>query len=166
MFIRSRTTKHIFFAAVSFLISFLMLYSWATFKGVPPRSDLQAASGSVAWVQSGKYGIKFRLNGVPQSFDYASKGKAIGLVYDTLSRTDHPVVTVLFYPGHASGPIYSKDTFNGVYELSISGKPFRSRNEIDAAWRSDEKVGAWLGAIFIVIGVYLSFCALRGEGAT
>ena len=89
----------------------------------------------------------------------------MGLVCDTLSRPDHPVITVLYDPSHAGGPIYSKDTYHYVYELSVSGKPFRSHAEINRAWRSDETVGGWLGAAFIAIGIYLSFSAARGKGA-
>ena len=78
------------FAVLSLLLSCLAFYSWATFEGIPPRSDLESATGQVSWVQNGKYGIKFGLAGVPKSFDYASKGNAMGLVHDTLSRSDHP----------------------------------------------------------------------------
>lgn len=158
--------KNAAFAALSFLLSGAMLYSWATFKGIPPRSKLQAASGQVSWVRDGRYGIKFGLDGVPQSFDYASKGNAMGLVHDTLSRRDRPVVTVLFDPSSPGGPIYSSDIYYGVFELSIAGKPFRSHDQIATAWRSDENVAVWLAALFALGGIHLSWAALRTRGAT
>jgi len=143
-----------------------MLYSWTTFEGIPPRSELQTASGPVSWVRDGKYGIKFGLDGVPQSFDYASKGNAMGLVHDTLSRPDRPTVTVLYDPNSPGGPIYSNDTYYDVFELSIAGKPFRGHDEIAAAWQSDENVAVWLAAFFVLGGIYLSWAALRHRDAT
>jgi len=158
--------KNAAFAALSFLLSGAMLYSWATFKGIPTRSELQTASGPVSWVQNGKYGVKFRLDGVQQSFDYASKSNAMDLVHDTLSSPDRPVVTVLFDVSRSGGPIYSNDTYYGVYELSIAGKPLRSHDQIAAAWRSDESLAVWLAAFLALSGIYLSWAALRGRGAT
>ena len=155
-----------FFAILSFVLSAMMIHSWATFEGIPSRSHLLSASGPVAWVQDGKYGIKFGLRGVQQSFDYASKGNAMGLVYDTLSRPDHPVITVLYDPDSAGGPIFSKDVYYSVYELSVAGKPFRAHAEINRAWRSDETVGGWLGVVFVAMGIFLCFYAARSRGAT
>ena len=158
--------KNALFGALSIFLSGVMFYSWATFKGIPPRSDLQSASGQVSWLQSGKYGIKFGLAGIPKSFDYASKGNAMGLVRDTLSRSDHPVITVLYDPSSPGGPIYSKDVYYSVFELGIAGKPFRSHAEIAEAWQSDENIAVWLGICFALSGMYLSWLALRHRSAT
>lgn len=157
--------KNSVFAALSFLLSGAMLYSWATFEGIPPRSELQTASGVVSWVKSGKYGVKFGLDGSPQSFDYASKGNAMGFVRDALSRPGRPVVTVLYDPSSPGGPIYSSDTYYGVFELLIAGKPIRSHDEIAEAWRSDQNVSVWLAVWFALIGIHLSWVALRRRGA-
>ncbi|WP_133477289.1 hypothetical protein [Cognatilysobacter segetis] len=148
--------KNAVFAALSFLLSALMFYSWATFDGIPPRAELQAASGKVSWQESGRYGIRFRLEGEPKAFDYASKGNALGLVQNSLSRRDRPVVHVLYDPNSASGPIYSKDTYYSVYELSVAGESVRSHEDIARAWRSDEEVAVWLAALFVLSGLYLS----------
>ena len=158
--------KNAIFAALSLVLSCVMIYSWVTFKGIPPRSDLQAASGQVSWVKSGKYGIKFGLVGVPKSFDYASKGSAMGLVHDTLLRSDQPVITVLYDPGNPGGPIYSMDIYYSVYELGIAGKPFRSHTQIADAWQSDENTAIWLAVCFALGGIYLAWLALRRRGAT
>lgn len=157
--------KNAAFAVLSFLLSGFMLYSWVTFDGIPPRSELQAASGTVSWVRRGKYGIKFGLDGVPHSFNYTSKGKAMGLVRNTLSRPDRPVVTVLLDPANPTGPIYSNDTYLRVFELSIAGKPFRSHEEIAAAWEADEELAVWLAGFFALSGVFLSWVALRDRDA-
>lgn len=151
------------FAALCFLLSGMMLYSWVTFDGIPPRSQLKAASGSVSWVDSGRYGIKFGLDGVPQAFDYASKGNAMGLVRDTLSRPDRPVITVLYDPNSPSGPIYSTDKFYSVYELSIAGTPFRSHEQVEAAWRSDQRFAALVSAFFAFGAIYLARKASRNK---
>jgi hypothetical protein len=135
-----------------------MLYGWMTFKGIPPRSALESAAGRVEWVQDGRYGIKFRLAGAPQLFEYLSKGRAMGPVYDTLVRSDHPVVTVLFDPENAGDS-------HLVYELSISGQLFRSHEQIARAWMSDERVGGWMGVIFFFAGIFMLYSAVRLDGA-
>lgn len=158
--------KHALFAVFCFFLGGIMLYSWSTFTGIPPRSELQSASGPVSWVQDGKYGIKFGLMGVPKFFHYASKGNAMGVVQDTLSRSDHPVITVLYDPSNMGGPIYSNDTYYSVFELSIAGKSFRSHAEIAKAWQSDQNLAVWLAAFFLLGGVYLSLVAIRNRDAS
>jgi len=155
--------KNALFAGLCFALSALMLYSWITFEGIPPRSDLQSATGHVTWVRSEKYGIKFGLDGIPESFDYASKGNAMGLVYDTLSRSPSPVVTVLYDPNSSGGPIYSKENYFSVFELEIAGTLVRSHEEIAGAWRSDESFAVWLAGCFALCGLYLSWVALRNR---
>ena len=151
---------------LSFVLSALMLYSWITFDGIPPRSALQSATGKVNWVQSGKYGIEFRLEGEQKSFSYASKSNAMGLVYDTLDRSDHPVVTILYQPADPSGPIYSKDRYYGVFELAVDGKPVRTHAEIAQAWKSDEQIAAWLSVALALSGIYLARASRRLSRAT
>ena len=155
--------KNAIFAALSFVLSAIMFYSWATFEGIPPRSELQAASGRVSWVEGGRYGVRFRLEGEPKSFDYASKGNALGLVQDTLSRPDRPVASILYSLGSPSGPIYSKDAYYSVFELSVAGEPLRSHEEIAKAWQSDENVAVWLAVFFVLGGLYFSWAALRSR---
>lgn len=157
--------KNVLFAVLSFTLSGMMFHSWATFDGIPARAALQTASGRVSWVEDGRYGVKFGLEGVSRSFDYASKGNAADLVRDALSRPDRPVVTVLYDPDNPGGPIYSNDTYHGVFELSVDGKPLRRHADVDAAWRSDENVAAWLAFIFALLGLYLTGTAFRRRHA-
>ena len=159
MFIGRMTKgKLIFGAVLGFALSGLMLYSWLTFEGIPPRSALESATGKVEWVQDGRYGIKFRLAGSPQMFEYLSKGNAMGLVYNTLARLDHPGVTILFDPKAAGDS-------NLVYELSMSGQPFRSHQETAHAWASDERIGGWLGVICFFVGLFMLYSAARFDRA-
>jgi len=147
------------FAALNFLLSGIMFYSWAGFEGIPDRSELRSASGSVSWVQDGKYGVKFRLQDVPLAFDYSSKSKAMDLVHEALTRPDRPIVTVLYDPKSARGPIYSNDVYYGVFELFIAGKPIRSHEQTAKAWQSDQGTALWLAAFFALGGGYLSWTA-------
>ena len=160
------TRSNALFAVLSLLLSGMMFYSWATFDGIPARSQLESAAGHVSWVQNGKYGIKFGLAGVPKSFDYASKSNAMGLVYDTMSRPDRPLITVLYDPSNPSGPIYSKDTYYSVFELGIDGKPFRSHSQIGEAWQADENIAIWLALCFALCTIYFVRLAFRHRGAT
>ena len=148
--------KNMAFAALCFLLAGFALYSWLTFEGIPPRSALQSASGKVSWMQKDKYGVKFGLTGVSKSFIYASKGNAMGLVRETLSRSDDPVITVLYDPNDPSGPIFSKDTYYSVFELEVGGTPFRSHAEIAEGWQSDQNFALWLAAVLALIGLYLA----------
>jgi hypothetical protein len=156
--------KNMLFASLSFLLSGLMFFSWATFDGIPSRAELQPASGRVSWVQNGRYGVKFGIEAVPRSFDYASKGNASGLVYDALSRSDRPVVSILYDPNNPSEPI-SDDVYYGVFEISVADKLLRSHADIATAWQSDQNVAVWLASFFLLGGIYLAWIALRDKRA-
>ena len=132
-----------------------MLYSWATFDGLPPRETLHVATGQVDWVRSDKYGIEFALQGSDRAYQYLSKGNAKDVVESRLRKTRAPV-TILFDPTKDSaGLLFSEGKFYDVFELSTPAGPFRRYEDVEAAWRSDEALALWMSPMFLGMAIYL-----------
>ena len=147
-------------ALFSALLGMFILYASTQGTGIPERSGLQVASGMVEWMESGKYGVKFRLAGEPRAFDYASKGNALGLVEGTLKRGGQPI-TVLFDPLNPGGPVYSRTDFYPVYELSVSGASVRTYDQVQAAWESDNRIGVWVAIAMFFCSGLLAFTRIE-----
>jgi len=62
--------------------------------GIPNRALLASATGQVAWIESHKYGVKFRFKGALRLFDYPSKARGNGLVLDALSSAATQAVAI------------------------------------------------------------------------
>ena len=154
------------YAALSLAISVLPFYSRATFRGLPDLDDLQKASGRVASVERGRYGIRFALDGVVKQFNYASKGNAVDLVLRTLTTPDRPVITVHFDPHDPVGAPGTDEAFYDVYQISTNGKVVRALDAVEAAWRSDQQFALWLSLFFVLNGGVLAWCAKTSESAT
>jgi len=154
------------YALLSLLIGMGAIYSWATFNGVPSRASLKFASGRVKWTEEYRYGVRFALEGTAENFVYVSKGRAMGVVTGALTDAQRPSVSVLYDPASGSGPVGSGRSYFTVYELAANGRMVRSRGQVEQAWRSDEKVGLYLGVVFLFGSVFLGFSALRTAGAT
>ena len=154
------------YAVLSLALSVGAIYSWATFSGIPARDSLLSASGTVEWVQEYRYGIRFALKDVPRRFVYLSKGNAMGTVAAALASNGKHAVTVVYDPKRSGGPLGSSEKYFDVYEISAGGKTVRSHEQVASAWRSDERVGLYLGFAFLLSSVFLGFSALRSAGAT
>jgi hypothetical protein len=149
------------YALLGFTLAAAALYAWASFDGIPPRHMLASASGEVEWVKPEKYAVRFKLNGEPKLFSYASKGNAMDHVRDALSRSSAPVVTVLYDPTDSHEPVYSRDTYFSVYEISLRGEAVRTHAQVASAWASDTAIAPWLAGVFAVIACFLLFTASR-----
>ena len=147
-------------ACFAALLGILILYGSTQGTGIPERSELQTASGLVEWIESDKYGVKFGLTRESRAFDYASKGNALGLVKDTLKRKGQ-AVTVLFDPSSPGGPVYSKEVFYQVYELSVLGVPVRTYDQVQASWKSDNRVGVWVAIAMFLFSGLLAFTRVK-----
>jgi hypothetical protein len=104
--------------------------------------------------------VKFRLYGRAETFDYPSKSGANGAVESALVAAGHREVAVLFNPNPRT-PWFSSDAYYDVWQLAIDGKSVRTTAESKDGWRSDNAVGPWLFAGFLLSGLYLSLLALR-----
>ena len=163
-----RRSKKAFLAWAFVSLVFGAWITWESEQGSPMPSPtaLKSLQGKVEWVQTGKYGVKFAIYGASLPLDYASKGKAMGLVYDSLAAAGDKPVTVLYDPRSASGPVFSSDRYYPVYGIALGAKSVRSFNEIQEAWRADDQIGVWLGAFFMLSSCVLVVCAFLSRAAT
>ena len=150
------------YTVLALALSAVMFYAWAAFDSLPPRESLRTATGQIDWVKSDKYGVKFALQGSSRAYEYHSKANEMGAVESRLVNTREPI-TVLYDPEDPSGPIYSDEVFHDVYELSTPTGAFRSYEEIQAAYRSDNKIALWMSPIFFCMAIYLLVQAQRAR---
>ncbi len=142
-------------ALLSFTLFGVLLYSWTSFDGIPARSTLRSITGTVEWVASKKYDVKFKLRESTSQFSYASIGKATGLVYDALAQAGKPTVSVLYDSSTPSGPIFSDSEYFSVYEVSVNQVVVRSHSDVAAGHQSNAALGPWIASAFLAIGIYL-----------
>jgi hypothetical protein len=145
-------------SALSFGLAIFLSTNLDPRAGIPPKSELLAASGEVSWVQERKYGTRFGLAGVAQKFEYPSKANGMGVVRKALRRGAERTVSVR-YEADASGPIHSDEVYHDVWEIKVGDRVVRSYAESAAAWESDNRLTPWLAAAMALIGFYLGFTA-------
>jgi hypothetical protein len=149
-------------ALSSLLFGIGMIYTSSQPGGPPPRKSLAEVQGTVAWTMSYRHGIRFGFSGDARSFVYPSKSRELGLVEQTLTRSDHPRVSILFDPKTPGGPVFSDEKYFDVHEISVDGNVARSYEQVREAWAADDRVGIWLGVVFVISGLGLGLC-LRQE---
>ncbi|MGO4778736.1 hypothetical protein AB4084_25055, partial [Lysobacter sp. 2RAB21] len=91
---------------------------------------------------------------------YASKGGAMAQVEHALAPGGAPV-TLLFDPADPGGPLFAEKTFYPVYVVSVAGVSVRSHAQISGAWADDNRVGLYLGGVFLVFAAMLAFVPVR-----
>lgn len=142
------------FAALSFVLAATMLEpTLDPDAGIPDVSELFEAHGRVTSVSSHKYGVRFRLDSRAETFDYPSKAGGYGIVKSALVAAGNREVAVLFDPTPRI-PWLSSAAYYDVWQLSIHGKSVRTAAESKEGWRSNNAVGRWLFATFLIIGLY------------
>ena len=149
--------KFLFLVILTLTLSSWAIITGAKAEGVPPRTVLQTASGFMSWVEKGRYSIRFGLKGDSRVFQYHSKAGLMGKVYDGLAGNPQPLVTLLV---DAKGSPTSSFGFQQefpVYEVQVSGKPLRTYQEVQDAWRSDNRLAFSLGIVIAFVGSFLCF---------
>jgi hypothetical protein len=139
--------------------------SLATFNrdaGLLERPDLQTASGTVTWVSTHKYGVKFRLSTQTGVMDYPSKSGGNGAVASALSSAGTQPVYALYNP-KPRRPLYSEEDHFDVWEVRVGDQVVRSVTESQAGWRSDNAVAPWLFVAFLCGTVYFSWFAWKAR---
>jgi hypothetical protein len=130
--------------------------------GIPDISSMAEAHGRVLNVSPYKYGVKFRLHGRAETFNYPSKAKGYDVVESALVAAGNGTVAVLFNPT-PNTPWSGADAYCDVWQLAIDGKSVRTVEESIKGWRSDNVIGRWLFASFFLSGLYLSWLAWRAS---
>lgn len=144
-------------------IYFLGAYLINPLNGLPKQEDLIEVQGRVEWVKRHKYGVKFKFKDETDIYNYMSKIDAVGKVKSSLSNAGDAVVSVLIKPNDISKNLITDEQYNDVYQVKISGRFVRSYGEVKEAWASDNKIGLYMGPIFILAAIYLFRKARKGE---
>ena len=139
-----------FFAVLSACLSALMLYSFATYDGIPDRSLLTTAGGRIAWVEHTRHVITFKFEGDDASYAYLSSNGAMGAADSALER--EATVTVRYAPRLESD---NGDATRDVLEVEAGGHVMRSHAEIAASRASNRRIGGGLGIAFALSSLYL-----------
>jgi hypothetical protein len=128
--------------------------------GIPDVSALAGAQGRVARVMPERYGVKFRLHGRAETFDFPSKAGGYDAVESALLAAGTRDVSVLYDP-NPRRPWFSSDVYYDVWQLTVDGKTVRTIAEAKTGWRKDNAVTPWLCAWFLLSGFYFSVSAVR-----
>ena len=146
-------------ALVFFSVGVFFLVYFETGTGVPRYEALQRAEGQLSWVRQHKYGVRFGFLGERREFDYPSKAKAVGLVFDTLSPARAQNV-VIMYDSTPRRPAFSEPYFN-VWEISVGGKRVRTFEQVVSSWESDNQIFPWVGGFMLLVGAGIGVAAWR-----
>ena len=139
--------------------------SLATFNrdsGILEASQLAEATGTVAWVATHKYGVKFRLNSHPGILDYPSKARGNGVVSSALANSGTQTVNVLYNPTPRR-PLYADEDHFDVWEVKVGEVVVRSVAQSQAGWRSDNDIAPWLFVTFSLATIYFAWFAWRAR---
>jgi hypothetical protein len=139
--------------------------SLATFNrdaGMLEARQLAAATGTVTWVATHKYGVKFRLSTHPGVLDYPSKAKGNGVVSSALTNAGTQPVYALYNPSPRK-PMYSDEDHFDVWEVKVGEVVVRSVAESQAGWRSDNAIAPWLFVAFLLATIYFGWFAWRAR---
>jgi hypothetical protein len=142
------------------LLGVCILYAAGFDDGVPPVSRLRTVTGVVEREHCVRHAIDFKLRGQAREYRYASKSGAMAQVEHALAPGGAPV-TLLFDPADPGGPLFAEKTFYPVYAVSVAGVSVRSHAQIREAWAGDNRVGLFLGVVFLVFAAVLAFVPVR-----
>ena len=140
------------------LTSFASLATFNREAGVLETTELKAATGTVTWVATHKYGVKFRLSTQPGVLDYPSKSRGNGAVSAALASAGPQTVYALYNP-NPRRPLYSEEDHFDVWEVRVGNVVVRSLADSQEGWRSDNAVAPWLFAAFLSASIYFGWFA-------
>jgi hypothetical protein len=148
-------------AALGFVLSaFALVPTVNPDYGIPDESAMASAHGRVIGVHRYKSGVRFRLSGRDENFEYPSKSRGSGIVESALRSAGNDEVAVLFNPKfHA--PMFSSDSYYDVWQIYIDGKRVRTVEDSVDGWRSDNRIAPWLFSVFLTMSIYLAWIARR-----
>lgn len=141
--------------AAAALVSLLMAGALvpAALNPDPDVPALTEAKGTLVWVGGHRYGIRFRLAGRQETFDYRSKSGELSVVRSTLIQGQGKPIAILFNAiPHESG--LSDELRNDVWQLSVNGRPVRTLSEVKEAWRSNNSTVRWMIPVLLALGLY------------
>jgi ABC-type antimicrobial peptide transport system permease subunit len=154
--------RNIFVSLVSISIGVVMLYVNIAEEngGVPFKRELEAISGSVAWVEKSRYGVKFQLKGSDIFLNYQSKLGGMSNIFRTLNNLNEKPLAILF-KRTIPRKDFTGDVYHNVWEIRTEAEVIRSYEKSEEEWRSDE---LWLFVIiplFLFGGAHIGWKAMR-----
>ena len=112
-------------------------------QGLPDREHLREIRGVASLVRANKYSVIFRLVPWKPQFDYPSKAKNLTDVVAALRQGGDATILV-------DGSTFADDDAQRttVYALTVKGEVVRSFDDVERAWRADNRIFYWLIAFF------------------
>ncbi len=156
-------------AAVCVAISILM---WPTMvnpgQGLPSKTSLISYSGTLSsWnykhVTRNRKDIAFALEDKPNEFVYVSKGRG----YNEITQSLRIGAKIVFLGKPYSGNLFNRTPKGiGVYEISVDGSTIRSYEEVEEAWKEDDKLTPYLLVLFAVGFLLFMIQGITGQSLT
>jgi hypothetical protein len=145
--------------AICFLL-LAVLFALLGMQNQPSRAELTSVEGLITRVTpsttSGKAEVptRFGIVGDPRWFQYLSTAGDSARVERELFQAHEQPVRLL---------VDSNDRFSTVFEVVIGGRVIRSYEEVDEAWRSNQRYSIWLTCIFSGLGLFALPKAVRSS---
>jgi len=154
--------RDLLIAIVCVFIGVVMLYVNITEDngGVPYKHSLIPLVGKTLWVNDGKYGIKFKLDGSNIFLNYPSKIGSMSKIYEALKNSKNQDVSVL-YEQTIPRKGFEGDVYHNVWQIVIDGRVIQSYENAEKSWRKDE---LWLWVViplFLIGGPYIGWKAWK-----
>ena len=149
-------------AIVSIVLAAFGAYLGIDPKGVPAREQLRNAAGTVTWAQKDRHMLVFSIDSMESAtFAYHSKAGSMSAVQSDIARGKREGVAVLFDPEDRMGPVWRDDGAFPVYQLKVAGRTIRSLEDVDRAWRSDNRVWLYMAVIAALSAIYFALLSFR-----
>ncbi len=144
-------------SALNFLLAGLFVYLLVQGEasGLPERTQLRELQGTVKAVVKNKYDVEFQLTPLKPVFEYPSKARALVDVAGALREGGEATVLV-----DASKFADNEGASATIFALTLNGKVIRSFDDVDQAWRADNRNAIWLVGAFVPIALALAATAL------
>lgn len=132
------------------------IVTWAaSIQSLPPEGQLARVNGPVSWVETSRSSVRFGLKGEARAFQYLSKAGQMRQVAAALTPGHADEVVVRYDPLDPHTPPFSNRPLFTVFEIAVAGKNVRAYSDVAKAWEDDERIAPWLGAAFVLCGLFL-----------
>lgn len=141
-------------SVLALLLVALMLTKLGPDAGIVPFEQLAVATGSVQDVRVHRYGVRFRLSGHSQLFNYSSRSAVKRQVIAALEQAgSHNVATIWFEPVGYRGWLSDETQFY-VNQLQVGDSLLLSYGEHVRRVQANNALAPWLVAFFGLSGGY------------
>jgi hypothetical protein len=123
----------------------------------PQRQHLEKISGTVAWVQPFRYGLKFGFRDDVRIYTYAQKSGDLAVISAALRNPAEQPITILIATPVKSDPSSSLE----VLEIRSSNLELRSLDQVRESWAEDYQFGYAAGFLVLLAAGYLEYRVRR-----